>query len=456
MKIKPGSFWVATLVVLLRGLASAGLADDTGTQLDVSNAEQLSKTLSDTFNRQGSFQAEYQAIGPTNSMGFGLLLNKELEFVLMKMIKEGETSTIVYTINDFSEDGLTFLATDGTTGIKINYRSCFQTILESFKRPDNPAGWFVFIAKSFAEESKVEVRDASSPKKLLTTINLGLSADGLNAGVGNSSNGFNSWLAPELLTNAVSIVEYDDSIQFFFKNSHTVLIDKNSGLLLEDSFPSPDKLYPRAITRIHRGELEVGGHYSTLIPGFDQIEFKEVDPNSSQMKKQMSREFLTALGRSLGETEGLEKLLEKYAERIEDRTREAGRAAAQEVFIDNIPLKYIEVFGATVLAEYEKYEVSVPDTETPVSFSLFVDALQLEMAKRPGVAATIADKFNAEFCQKCQSLLAGLPADARAPLQMLYDQIMPSFVEGVSEEIIQWFFEQIKMTNGEVDSPAID
>ena len=105
----------------------------------------------------------------------------------------------------------------------------------------------------------------------------------------------------------------------------------------------------------------------------------------------------------------------------------------------------------SMLVGYEKYKASVPDTKTPVSFSLFVDTLRLKMEKRPDITG-IADKFNAKFYQNCQRLLVGLPEDARVPLQMLFDRVMPSFAEGISKEFIHWFFDQIKTENWEEES----
>jgi hypothetical protein len=423
--------------------------------------ESIVKELSQKLEKLGSFQAEYQAIAPDKSADITLLYNKQQEYCLLMMTnivmitEKGTNPThdayiIIWDFSKANDHGGTFKTLQIADGDEKNIEISLRDMTE---RLDNPIGLFLFMFKHGGSEMTTDGKKIDIQAELGTEIFLGLGKERIKLGISSMYDSFAvSWLDLASATNATKILELTNAIQFSYAENHVVVVDKKTGLLLDDSWPDPSRPGPRQIVLKRQAKLQTDAPYSSFVPSFVGIKAEKLSADA--LRNQLTIATLTDIGRKLSAIDNIDENLRLHSGAIVMAVRKAVRQKMRDEvtkWLDD--QKVATTKEKTLMPLYKQYMERDPEAATGVSFHDFLDIMIAALEKNPRLIVSSSCHEHTEIIQAlCKDTLAQLPEDAQKPLKKLYDVAMPALVDGMMVEYYAVLFEKIKKMDEKQDA----
>lgn len=392
----------------------------------------------------GSFQAEYKATAPDKSGEITIIFNKERRYCLSRVTMGSRDKVDLYVVSDFtginSEDhSFRILMLQGNAG-----KSFTISLGDLFRGMDNPLGVFSLMAAQL--ESGTEMHSLSPDfSRTVPSLTLGLSATDLRVALGASSCDSPldvSWLNDDQLARVINVSESDHAVYLHYPDNRIVSVDKETGLLLKDSWPDPKRAGPREIVLQSHSRLDTNRDYASYIPSFKDIVIEELSP--THLYSEIYISFLTGLGRQLNQMENFDRILEEQSGKFTGWVRSAARKMIRDEVKKKVStvetIKFMESF---LRPSYERYTAEYPREAKNFTFVDFMDRLMITAETNPReIVPGGVDELIDAVQRECEAVVRELPRDARRPLKKIYDIAMPALVEGwilefLSETITQ-------------------
>lgn len=433
-------------VFILSWIVASIFSANAGEQLSpTKDGPKLADELSQKLYAQGSFQATYDIFVAGRDKPVGImefLFNNEQRYSLLKMSEPKSFFGLVHWTNSFyvvvdvsalnKESGnIKMLAITGTKGREGQFS--FKQMLEHL---DNPVSIFSFICKQLQPDSTNFV-DPAALCIMHPTLSLGLGST--NIALGYLSGGTNlevSWLDPNEITNALAIAENLDSVQFSYPHNRIVSVDRQTGLLLDDSMPKPVRHNPREIKLVKQSRLESPVPYSLLIPEFNRIKFKEFP--SKLFYNRLATKYFADVGQQLKTNNDFEAMFLTNSAKLIAAAREAGHEMVRaDAEARATPERIMHWRNKTLIPAYKDYLKNPPVDMKDLSFTnLLVWASSIaktnvNLMMSPG-ASTLVDKAIEEI----PDVISTLPRDLQKPYTKINAILLPALLEGGMSEYL--------------------
>ncbi len=278
--------------------------------------------------------------------------------------------------------------------------------------------WIVIsIASIFSANAGEQLSPTKDGPKLADELSQKLYAQGSFQAT-YSSGGTNldvSWLDLNEITNALAIVENPDSVQFSYPDNRIVSVDRQTGLLLDDSMPKPLRHNPREIKLVKQSRLESPVPYSLLIPEFNRIKFKEFP--SKLFYNRLATKYFADVGQQLKTNNDFEAMFLTNSAKLIAAAREAGHEMVRaDAEARATPERIMKWRNKTLIPAYKDYLKNPPVDMKDLSFTnLLVWASSIaktnvNLMMSPG-ASTLVDKAIEEI----PDVISTLPRDLQKP-----------------------------------------
>ena len=267
---------------------------------------------------------------------------------------------------------------------------------------------------------------------------MGLSSSNITFGAGVSYGNTNlavSWLDSNTVTKALNVVETAQSVQFSYPDKHTVSVDRNTGLLREESTLSDNTYASRKLVLKNFAKLQNSMPYALLIPQFDNIKFEET--SSKLFSDQMAQSFITLVGQQLTTITNFDEILRTNSVRFATATRELARAMVRDKVKAQVTQKSAVKFRKKVLIPaYKSSFLQDPPVDVrDLSFTnVLVYATSVFETNANMLVPSEAFTLIKKEIYDTQHFISQLPKGAQKPFVKIYNIVIPAVVEGVMLE----------------------
>lgn len=388
--------------------------------------DNLSKSLTQSLQALGSFQAQYRAVSPHKKALISLQYNQQKKFCLAKV--EVQEKPDIWIVLDYANMAVSPTSTFHLYLISgLGGRWYNVSLMELFERLDNPLGIANFMHKILDPNAPAFITPGEGSPK----IRLGLSDSQLNINfeIAVKKGALRaSWSDKNALNAAEKVESSSEKVTLYYKDNHSISIDPRNGLLLLDSWPKQEEASPREIRLVSHSELKIDKDYIKQIPNFDKMSFKKMPLNS------LSRDFYPSYFKHL--TTELEKI-ENFQQTIQSLSPSVLKRLAAQKILGYPPLKLNpeqtkEYLKQVLMPYYQKLKEK--DSTQKMSFLTFLKRLlrEVDSDKFPFMTP-VARQFTSQLHQQMNQIVLNIPANRRAPVRALMTKgIKPVFDAWVS------------------------
>ena len=409
--------------------------------------EKLAGELSQKLNKLGSFKADYQVIGSSDTtINFTILFSDRQKYCLIKFFSLQVAVPDNYIISDFSRlkaGEWELLTVKGMRGRK--YKIPFSDIIQ---RLGNPIGFAFFMAREFCLEAKVDPA-FTNLKTCVPSLSLELEKTNLFclAGFNAGRKGLlASWLRPDILKSATNVFESSDSVQLSYADHRTVVIDRKTGLLLRDSWLDPATSVEWKIVMLTNSSISSREPYSSVIPNFDKIKMLDVPSREFYpFSPLIEQHLLTGLGQNLSSVTNFDELLQTHSAEM---AIAMGAAVRQSVRTNHVPIdrdSAVRFRDKVLFPSYLQFTKEFPFEGRNLTFFTFLDRFLAAAEAHPDKLKSPEQEAAAEK-RKTELLesIAELPDDAQKPLKKLFDICIPAMVDAGEVEGFAQMVKEVK------------
>ena len=409
------------------------------------NIPALVETLSKNLYGLGSFEARYHLIKQEQVMGEVLFVyNKQQNYLLMtsssNLIPQFNVS-MVYEITDKKEIQFTGISSNEAIRYIFNYQKVLLV-------PDNPAGLVnTLLTQLEVPGLDYTYKDTSHIKTVSPELELGLTKEtvlmALGANVTEKKSPFLvSWLAPETLATATEIQETDQHYIFKFNESHEVHIDKNSGLLVMDTFLNKETNPNRLIKLVEYKKIQSADTVNHYLKGKNTPEIKIVAP--VQLNNNVSVFYLKKLAKQFQEEGGLTELKKLKKAKLSEVAYQGGMESARHIYGDYVNQKNVDDLAKNfITVGFDEY-LEMPESRDPKSELYELDMTQYlawltkKVILDPSVLIIGQEKTlsDAPVLASLRAELNNLPDSSRESMLKFYGLIEKDFRVGYTHSLV--------------------
>jgi len=417
--------------------------------------ERLRNELSQKLAALGSFQAEYQGLSygkPT--IDIGIIFNNRERYCLIKASELTKHKPDIYFVWDYSQSGtlsnsFEVLITRGSKGEKgtVSLSEMFKLSLSDKRRPmDNPLGLIFFMAQQFAYATSTNA-DTTWTAAVGPKLNLEFNQTEVFLGAGFSAGSTNltaSWLAQDLITNVINIVETPTAVEFFYPHNHVVVVDRLTGMLVKDSVPDPKESGVLEIILRSHAVQEDPLPFASVIPKFDKIKFGKMP--DKLLLSQFRASYLDSLGRQYATMDNFDEILHTNSAKIVGLARDAARQIMHDQLKAKIDQKAaIKIRDKIFIQAYKDYLKDPPVDIKDLSFTNALYLMSSMIETNPGLMTSpvelkLAERDKRDF----RDVVKQLPKNAQGHLLKLYDLVMRGIIQGWELEYVTVTIEKTK------------
>lgn len=436
------------ILLILGWLLISGILANAGN--DVKSAPEGQSRADELLQRLqslGSFQAEYYFA--TNGKPVGnitTIFDRQYHYLAIKLSDVAGKDPDVFTLVDISKmdstnGGLEIAIIQGKRGQK-----CLIPIQKMIETPDNPIGILCLIGKYFGAAENSET-NLPTLDQVAPNLSLGIDDDSINISAGFSTLSTNltvSWLDRGLISNAVNVIEGDETVQFVYPSNHVIVVDKTTGLLSSDTVGDIES--KRGSVReivFKRDFTPVNQPYSALIPNFHKVKFKELP--TKNILGQLYFSYFASMGQQMASDTNFTLTLQSNSVKLAKAARDAARQMTHEKARAAVTKKKnLKALDKILIPAYKEYLANPPIDIRDLSFTNLLDLALAAMSDDSKLLPPDLLESVNKARNESKSIIEFLPDDSRRALNKYLDVIYPALCQGVLIEFTSISFDDIK------------
>jgi hypothetical protein len=402
-------------------------------------ADLLNETLLKKFQAVGSFEANYIGTkqGAAKSLRLHVLFASQNKYQLLELYYDSTSQQpdAIFILGYHDAPVYTFISPKDGRAFQLSYKD----LVENRSHPFGVVLAAIQETYKKGQRGPFQVDDV----KVFPSLGIELSEKSVNADTGMSADGVNlSWLDKDRLLHAQDITETEAEFIITYSPTHTVRIDKQTGLLIEDSWLMPDKSERKLVldkfTKIKKDKPY--DDYGSL---YKKIPITEDMTSGIWDKFYMA--FLTSMADSLNKDKDFDAFLAKDAGNLRKSSRKISKNYWLKVRIEEIRSKKEEEQKTVEFIEQALvplYKEVVKKTDHGISFKQFVQECRQDdefmdlLLKKVGSSDSSPDDS-----AKYDKYLAALPDGSRKPLLRLLDIVKKDVTAGMELAYIDAIFD---------------
>lgn len=386
------------------------------------SAEALSLRLSST----GSFEAEYWATHGSRNSRITLLNIRELKYGMVKIENADRAEVSEYIILDYSlQDGnLYILRIENGQGIRIRV---------PYREVAGPYGELMTLFKALANslaDSSLTISSALFPDPNCIRFSLGTKNDGFFLSMeitGRDSLTAAKWIDDMANVDSQNVHDNDKTVVIKYTDSHSVEIDKKTGLLIRDERHGATPENSRCI-KLLKYSLNVDQiHYSEKLPYYKNVIFE--DKIIEGVNQQFYLGIISEFGKRMAGIDNYKDLLRRYEDDIMMSIRNAGRQQIRK----SAPSMIGDDVAKWIISKYDEMK---NETSGDASWSSFVSEIMNSVEKEPEpIRSHVLKHTGRNKIAGAESIMQKLPEEIRDTVREIYETYAPAYYDGIIVEL---------------------